>query len=132
MDAYTVSLYTFLANTLLVLHALYILFVLLGSLLALYSRWWIWLHIPALIWGVTVELTGWICPLTVWENTLRYKAGLNTYNTDFINHYLTSIIYPTGLTRFHQILLGSAAAIINVILYFIVFRKKILKTEQKP
>lgn len=127
MDGYFASLYQILANTVLIVHVLYILFVLLGSLLVLYHRWWIWLHLPALIWGVTVELTGWVCPLTVWENTLRYKAGLYTYNSDFLNQYLTALIYPDGLTRFHQILLGTATAVVNVILYIFVFRKKISK-----
>ena len=58
-----------------------------------------WLHVPAVAWGVWVELAGWICPLTPLENWLRMKGGVPAYGTSFIGHYLVPVLYPAGLTR---------------------------------
>ena len=53
------------------LHFAFVVFVVLGGLLVL--RWprAAWVHIPAVAWGALVEFTGWICPLTLLENSLR-------------------------------------------------------------
>jgi hypothetical protein len=60
----TEHLYHILADLVVVLHLAFILFAALGGLLALRWRWMPWLHLPAVVWAVLVELTGWICPLT--------------------------------------------------------------------
>ena len=58
---------------------LFILFVVLGGLLVF--RWPTvkWFHIPAVLWGVLIEFSGWICPLTPLENKLRIAGGKNGY-----------------------------------------------------
>lgn len=110
-------LYGWLANLVLLAHLAFILFVCLGGLAVL--RWprLAWLHLPCVAWGVTVELMGWICPLTPWENHFRRLAGQAGYEGDFIQHYLLAAIYPNGLTRSVQIMLGLVLAAINLGIY---------------
>ena len=69
-------------------HFLFIAFALLGSLLVLWKRWIMWLHVPALAWGAWIEASGRICPLTPLENHFRELAGQTTYGEGFITHYL--------------------------------------------
>ncbi len=89
----------------------------LGGLLAL--RWprVVWLHVPAVIWGALVEFTGWICPLTPLENRLRRASGETGYQGDFIAHYILPALYPNGLTRTDQLVLGGMALALNVVIY---------------
>lgn len=110
-------IYSILADSLLVVHLLFIIFVVLGGLLIIKWRRVVYLHLPAVTWGILVEFNHWICPLTPWENTLRQAAGETFYDTGFIEHYLIPLIYPTNLTNELQLLLGSAVILINLIVY---------------
>ncbi len=116
-------MYLFLANTVLVLHFAFILFVIFGGVLILYRKWAILLHLPAVFWGVWIEYSGRICPLTPIENHFRILSGQNGYDTGFIHYYLMWLIYPDGLTREIQICLGTGVLVLNIILYsWIYFR----------
>jgi len=68
-------LYRVLADGIMLLHFAYIVFVIGGALLVLHRRWWMWLHLPAVAWGVWVEFYAKTCPLTPLENALRARAG---------------------------------------------------------
>ncbi len=105
-----------------VVHAAYVVFVVLGGLLV--ARWprVAWVHLPAAAWGVLIEFAGWICPLTPLENYLRERGGSSTYHGDFIEHYILPMLYPAQLTRGRQMWLGSLAIIINLFLYTYVVR----------
>jgi hypothetical protein len=105
-----------LADLIVLLHAAFVLFVAAGGLLAL--RWprIAWLHLPALAWGAGIELVGGVCPLTPLENHLR-AGGDAGYAGDFIAHYVLPWLYPTGLTREIQILLGLGALMLNAAIY---------------
>ena len=105
------------ADIIVALHFLFVAFVVLGGLLAL--RWprIAWLHVPAVIWGALVEFTGWICPLTPLENRLRRASGESGYQGDFIAHYILPVLYPNGLTRRDQLVLGGVALGINLLIY---------------
>ena len=83
-----------MADLIVLLHFAFVVFVVLGGLLAL--RWprVVWLHVPAVIWGALVEFTGWICPLTPLENRLRRASGEASYQGDFIAHYILPALYP--------------------------------------
>lgn len=116
--------YRLLADLVLILHLGFIFFVVLGGLLVLRWRWLIWLHAPCAIWGVVIEFMGWPCPLTPLEKHLRRLGGGEAYQGDFIEHYLTSIIYPDGLSRGTQVLLGIAVLLINTIIYIHFFRSR--------
>lgn len=113
-------MYRLLADTTLVVHFAFVLFVALGGLLVLLWRWIAWIHLPAVAWGAFVEFSGRICPLTPLESWLRERGGQQGYDGGFIEHYITAWIYPDGLTREMQIALGASALAINVIVYGIV------------
>ena len=116
--------YRLLADLVVVVHFGFILFVVLGGLLAV--RWpkLIWAHLPAALWGAIVELTGWICPLTPLESHLRILGGGRKVADSFIAHYLMPLIYPQGLTRGMQILLGLAVVLINAAVYGFICRRR--------
>ena len=105
------------ADSVVLLHFAFILFVVLGGLVVL--RWprFSWLHMPAAAWGAFIELTGWICPLTPLENRLRIAAGETGYSGGFIEEYLIPVVYPDGLTRWVQISLGVGVIAINLVFY---------------
>ncbi|MCA3025791.1 MAG: DUF2784 domain-containing protein, partial [Rhodocyclaceae bacterium] len=67
--------YRLAADAVLIVHLLFIVFVVLGALLAWRWRLMPWLHLPAVAWGIWIEATGNICPLTPLENGLRRAAG---------------------------------------------------------
>jgi len=118
-------MHEFLATLTLITHFLFIIFVIFGGLLFFVKRWTLFFHIPAFIYGVYVELTQSICPLTYLENYFLNKANLASYSTSFIQNYLYAIIYPINLTKETQISLAIALLIINGIIYgFIIKRKK--------
>jgi hypothetical protein len=112
------------ADAVVALHAGFILFALLGA--ALLVRWprLVWLHLPALAWGSWIELSGGICPLTPLENDLRAAAGQQGYAGGFIDHYLTPIIYPAGLTRATQLVFAGLLIGINALLYLRFWRAR--------
>jgi hypothetical protein len=105
------------ADGVLLLHLLFILFVLLGGLLVLHRRWLAWLHLPAAVWGAVVELCRLQCPLTPLENSLRLAAGEAGYSGGFVEHYLLPIIYPAGLTPATQLWLGAGVLLLNASIY---------------
>ena len=115
-------MYSALADAVLILHLAFIVFVALGGFVAL--RWprVAWVHIPCAVWGVAIEFGGWICSLTPLENRLRTLAGEAMYHGDFIARYLTPVIYPEGLSREAQLVLGLAALVVNVAIYAVVWR----------
>jgi hypothetical protein len=99
------------------IHLLFVLFVVLGGLLVLRWRWFVWIHLPSAVWGALIEFTGLICPLTPLENRLRLQAGEAGYPGGFIEHYLLPVLYPSGLTRGVQVALGLGVVLINVGIY---------------
>ena len=109
--------YRLAADSLVLFHLTFILFVLLGGLLALKWRPLIWLHLPAAAWGVAVEVFHLPCPLTRWENLLRQLAGQRGYGGGFIEHYILTLIYPAGLTPQIQLGLGALVLTINIAVY---------------
>lgn len=113
-------MYRLLADLILVLHLLFILFVVFGALLVLRRPRLAIVHLPAALWGAMVELGGWPCPLTPLENYFRRKSGAVGYRTGFVEHYLLHLIYPSGLTPEMQVFLGLAVLLVNGLLYGLV------------
>jgi hypothetical protein len=113
-----------LADLVLLLHASFIVFVVLGALLAI--RWprIVWVHIPAFLWAAVLEFFGLLCPLTPLESWLRRAAGGPGYAGGFLEHYLVPVVYPPGLTPEIQALLGGLVLLVNGVLYWYVFRKR--------
>jgi hypothetical protein len=105
------------ADAVLLLHLGFILFALLGGLLALRWRWLPLVHLPAAGWGFFVELSGRVCPLTYLENHFRLQAGEAGYTESFVEHYLLGLFYPDGLTRQLQWLLAALVLVVNAAIY---------------
>ena len=106
-----------LADAVLVLHALFIAWVAAGALAVWRWPWLAWLHLPALAWGLWIEASGGLCPLTPLELSLREAAGRQAYGGSFVEHYLGALVYPAGLTRQAQWLLAALLAVVNAGLY---------------
>ncbi|KTC21508.1 hypothetical protein AO391_08365 [Pseudomonas marginalis ICMP 9505] len=116
-------LYRLAADSLVLFHLSFILFVLFGGLLALKWRPVLWLHLPAVAWGIAVEMLHLPCPLTRWENLFRHLAGQDGYGGGFIEHYLLALIYPAGLTPNIQLMLGTVVVVINIAVYARLIKK---------
>ena len=118
-------MYEFAANLTLIVHFAFIIFVVFGALLFFVATKIFYVHIPALIWGIYIELTHSVCPLTHLENWFLQKAKLLTYSDGFIQNYLVPIVYPADLTEDLQTRLALALILINTIIYgFIISRLK--------
>jgi len=109
--------YRVLADLVVGVHALFVVFVVAGGLLALRWPWVAAAHLPAAVWGTLIEFRGWICPLTPLEQSLRASAGQAGYEGGFIEHYLLPVLYPAGLTQRVQLVLGSLVIAVNVVVY---------------
>ena len=114
-------IYRALADLVLVLHLAFIVFAVAGGLLALRWRWAPLVHLPAALWGVLVQVSGRLCPLTPLENTLRSAAGDAGYAGGFIEHYLVPTIYPVALSPRVGLLLASLVVLANALAYSIVW-----------
>ena len=115
-----------LADFVVGIHVGFVLFVIFGGLLVLKWPKTAWLHLPAVAWGVWVELAGWICPLTPLENYLRAQDGGGVYSESFVERYLLPVLYPDALTRELQLALAAAVLAINAAVYgrLIVMRRR--------
>nr|WP_096298087.1 DUF2784 domain-containing protein [Halomonas sp. hl-4] len=92
-----------LADAMLIIHVLFVAFVVLG-LFAVYAGYflkWRWVrnrvfrivHLCAIGYVVVQSWLGAVCPLTTWEMALRAEAGAATYTGSFIQHWLQSLLY---------------------------------------
>src|SRR5919107_3520135 len=125
-------MYRILADLVVGLHFVFVVFVVAGGLLVL--RWpkVAFVHLPAAVWGAAIEFGGWICPLTPLENSLRRQAGEAGYSTGFVEHYLLPVLYPSALTRELQLLLGFLVIAVNLAIYVYVFRRRRTVTPADP
>ncbi|HSQ31157.1 MAG TPA: DUF2784 domain-containing protein [Gemmatimonadaceae bacterium] len=125
--------YRIAADLVLIAHFVFVLFVVGGGVLAI--RWprVAWVHVPVAIYGAVIEFMGFICPLTPLENSLRQRGGEAGYSGGFIDHYITATIYPSGLTRRIQLVLGIAVLVLNAVVYTIAARRARSSIEsQRP
>ncbi len=109
--------YRLAADLVVLLHLAFVAFVIAGGLLCF--RWprARWLHLPAAAWGVLIEWTGGVCPLTPLENALRRLGGAAGYSGGFVAHYVVPLLYPGELTRPVQAALGAGVILVNVAVY---------------
>jgi hypothetical protein len=93
--------WSILADLVMLVHFAFVLFVAAGGLLVLVRPRVAWLHLPVLVYGVTIELVGWVCPLTPLEWNLRAQAGEAGIEGGFLERYLDPILYPADWDRLH-------------------------------
>ncbi len=118
-----------LADTVLCIHFLFILFAIFGGLLVLYKKWAAWLHVPTVLWSAIVNLAGWTCPLTPLENFFRECAGEAGYAGGFIQHYIEPLVYPDFMPRKLELIAAFSIVFWNVLIYGCIAyyrRKKLL------
>lgn len=125
-------IYRALADAILIVHLAFVAFVVFGALAVV--RWprVAWLHVPAGVWGIMIEYGGSICPLTPLEIALRRRGGQVGYAGGFIEHYVTAVVYPEGLTRRTQLMLGSVALGVNLLVYAHIVSRRRRQTHACP
>jgi hypothetical protein len=116
-------IYRVLADVVVLLHFLFVLFVVFGGFLVLRWRNLWWVHAPAAVWGALIEFRDWLCPLTPLENFFRRRGGEGGYHGGFVERYILSLIYPGDIPRGVQIALGIGVIVINVLAYALVMRR---------
>ena len=125
-------MYELAADLTLIVHFAFIIFVVFGALLFFVSTKIIYVHVPALIWGIYIELTHSVCPLTYLENWFLQKANLTTYSEGFIQNYLVPIVYPKNLTDNLQIYFAIVLIAANMIMYGLIISKSKKKLSTFP
>jgi hypothetical protein len=118
------AIYHVLAGLVVVLHLAFVLFVVLGGLAVWRRPRLAWAHLPAVAWGIWIEASGGICPLTPIENALRQRGGAAGYTGGFVEHYLLPALYPEGLTRWLQAVLAAAVLVLNGAVYWTLLRRR--------
>lgn len=111
-----------LADLVLLIHLAFIVFVIVGGFFSSRWRWLPWIHLPAVAWAIILEFSGWICPLTPLENSLRQASGEAGYPGGFLEHYLVPVVYPEALTPEIQIYIGLGVLLINGMAYSILWK----------
>jgi len=109
--------YQLLADLVLILHFGFVVFAAFGGLLVLWRPRILWLHLPALLWGVVVQWADWVCPLTPLENVLRLRGGGEVFAGGFIERFVSHILYPENLTLELRYLLGLLLIAVNLAIY---------------
>ena len=91
-----------LADAILVLHVGIVAFVILGAIAIFIGRTrWRWVrgfgwrltHVLLMVFIALQAWLGALCPLTVWEQALRRRAGQASYGESFIEHWLSRLIF---------------------------------------
>jgi hypothetical protein len=113
--------YRLLANSVVIIHVGFVVFVLLGGFLAWRWQRIAWLHIPTALYGVTIEFVGWVCPLTPLENHFRGLAGQSGYTGGFVENYILPVLYPTDWTVSLRVILGTLVLFVNALAYGVYF-----------
>lgn len=111
-----------LADLMMVAHLAFVLFVVLGGLTVLWRGWMAVLHVPCALYGVAIELFGWICPLTPLEQDLRRQAGAGGYEGGFVDHYIGGVLYPADWSEIHTTL-GVLLLAFNLALYGVILQR---------
>ena len=91
--------YRLLADIVVVFHFAFVVFVVVGGLLAL--RWpkVLYAHVPSVIYSVWIVTFSITCPLTPLERDLRARGGEVAYSESFIERYVEGVLYPGDMLR---------------------------------
>ena len=72
----------------------------------LFWRWFAWIHVPLLLWALSIPFLSYPCPFTDWEKSLRADADLPVYEGHFIQHYVYEPLAPHGALIFNATAAG--------------------------
>jgi Protein of Unknown function (DUF2784) len=90
--------YRLLADAVVVVHFGFLVFVAVGGLLAWRWPWVLWLHVPAVVWGIGIVAVGYDCPLTPLEKYFRRLGEEDSYQAGFVDRYVEDVVYPDEYT----------------------------------
>jgi len=110
------NIYIALSVAVLLLHTLFIVWVIFGALVTRNRPVLRALHVASLIWGILTELTAWPCPLTLLENWLEARAGVEPYQGGFLLHYLDRLVYP-DISVTVLVTVGMLVCMVNLAFY---------------
>ncbi len=83
-----------LVNLVLAVHLLWMAWVVLGGFWTRGRPGWGTFHVLSLMWGIVAEVGPWPCPLTLAEQWAMGQAGVQAFRGDFLEHYLSAVVYP--------------------------------------
>lgn len=87
-------LFGVLADLVVLIHFLWILFLIFGSFWGVRNRVAKIFHVSGLAFAFFIQIVDWYCPLTHLEVWLRAKQNPSlTYRGSFIIHYVEKIVY---------------------------------------
>ncbi len=103
MTALPPALAGLLADAILASHVAVVAFVVLGAVAVPIGAWRRWRWVRGFRWRLAhlvlmgvIALQAWLgalCPLTVWEQALRWRAGEAAYRESFIEYWLSRLIF---------------------------------------
>lgn len=100
-----------LGEVMIAAHYAFLLYLLVGGILA---WWWprtIAPHVVAAIWGILIIVTKVPCPLTALQNNFRERGGQAPYAKGFIDHYVRGQLYPTSHEGLVQVLVAAVVLV---------------------
>jgi Protein of Unknown function (DUF2784) len=100
----------------LIAHLLWILWVIVGAFWTRNRPLLAWFHIASLVWGIVAELGPWACPLTLAEEFLEAKSGIDPDRGGFIARYVDAIVYP-DLPEVLLVWFGVVVCTVNLAIY---------------
>lgn len=104
-------LFRWLAVAVALLHAGYLVYLVVGGFLA----WWLprtfLVHVVAAVWGFIVVAASWPCPLTTLQNLLRVQGGQPALQRNFLDTYVRDVVYPAEYQDAIYVLVAVAVAV---------------------
>lgn len=107
------------------LHAAYLVFQTFGALLTLHRPGWLWAHLAAVTWGVTIVVVQASCPLTLLEKHLIARSGGTPYTESYLDQYVFGQVLPNGA----QGVVYGAHFVVIVATYAYVLNRRSVRTH---
>lgn len=82
-------------------------------------RWFAWIHVPLILWALSVPFVAYRCPFTGWEKSLRALAGLPVYEGHFLQHYVYEPLAPYG-----GVVFAAMAGVVVGPAYVVLYRQR--------
>jgi len=114
------SLSAIAADGVLLVHTVFVLFAVFGAVLYLVDARVLLLHLPVVLWSSLVNLASWTCPLTPLEQSLRRRAGQQSFQGGWMQHYLEPLIRPRGMPRRLEYIAGVSVLVWNIAFYGVI------------
>jgi hypothetical protein len=114
-------IYKFAADSVVMVHFLWIVFLICGVFLGRRYRPVKIIHLTGLCFAMIIEVFGWYCPLTHLEVWLRARQGFSgSYSGSFIVHYIEKLVY----LELSPALIFVATIALGLFSLYLYFRKK--------